>query len=136
MSLFDTLFGKLKSVLHIVAQDVRDVGEKIVDRVEDKIEGVKEKVERHFDISMEEVERRLDVAAAGNPQKLNWRESDVDLLKLLEMDSSKPARKVLASEFNPDYGREFTGTGEQNVWLHKQIMAEIAKRGIPIPQPA
>ena len=131
MSLFDTLFGKLKSVLHIVAQDVRDVGEQIVDRVED----VKEKIERHFDIPADEVAARLDEKAANDPQKLRWRTSIVDLLKLLDMDSSKAARKALATEFNPDYGREFDGLPEQNVWLHKQVMTEIAKRGIPIPQP-
>lgn len=124
MSIFDTLFGKLKSVLHVVAQDVHDVAEDI-----------KEKIEEHFDIPAEEVASRLDIKAANDPQKLKWRTSIVDLLKLLEMDSSISARKALASEFNPDYGKDFTGAAEQNVWLHKQVMAEIAKRGIPIPQP-
>jgi len=128
MSIFDTLFGKLKSVLRVVAQDVRDVGERIVDHVE-------EHIARHFDIPADEVAARLDEKAANDPQKLKWRTSIVDLLKLLDMDSSKTARKALATEFNPDYGREFDGAPEQNIWLHKQVMTEIAKRGIPIPQP-
>jgi hypothetical protein len=132
MSIFDTLFGKLKAVLHVIAQDVRDVGEKIVDHVED----VKEHIAQHFDIPAGEVAGRLDEKAANDPQKLKWRTSIVDLLKLLDMDSSKAARRQLATEFNPDMGREFDGLPEQNVWLHKQVMTEIAKRGIPIPQPA
>ena len=129
MSIFDTLFGKLKSVLHIVAQDVRDVGERIVDHVED----VKEHIARHFDIPADEVAARLDEKAANDPQKLKWRTSIVDLLKLLDMDSSLATRKTMAGDFN--YTGDTNDTATMNTWLHKQVMAEIAKRGIPIPQP-
>lgn len=125
MKIFETLFAKLKAIVHVVAEGVHKTAEE-----------VREKIAEHFDLSAEEVARRLDEKAANDPQKLKWRTSIVDLLKLLEMDSSLTARKALAGEFNPDYGREFDGLPEQNIWLHKQVMAEIAHRGIRIPQPA
>lgn len=131
MKIFETLFAKLKAIVHGVAEDVHAVADKVAERVED----VREKIAQHFDIPADVVAARLDEKAANDPQKLKWRTSIVDLLKLLEMDSSLQARKALAGEFNPDYGREFDGHPEQNIWLHRQVMAEIAKRGIRIPQP-
>jgi hypothetical protein len=45
-----------------------------------------------------DVEKVLSEMAARNPQKLNWRESIVDLLKLLDLDSNLQARRELAGE--------------------------------------
>lgn len=61
----------------------------------------------------------------------NWRESIVDLLKLLDLDSDLEARKELARELNVNAGAH--GSAEQNVALHKAVMREIAKNGGKVP---
>ena len=75
----------------------------------------------------------LEQKAAANPQKLNWRTSIVDLLKLLDMDSSLQARKELAKElYCPD---EFMNdSAKMNVWLHKNVLAHIAANGGNVPK--
>lgn len=119
MSILGTIVDKLRAIVHAVATGVHDI-----------VEDVKERIEEHHDIPPEKVAARLDEMAASDPQKLKWRTSIVDLLKLLGMDSSLSARKALAGEINPDYGREFEGEPEQNIWLHAQVMTAIAKHGI------
>lgn len=66
----------------------------------------------------------------GDPN-LNWRTSIVDLLKLLDLDSSLQARKELAGELNIHAGAD--GTAEQNVALHKAVMRELEKNGGKVP---
>lgn len=69
----------------------------------------------------------LDEMAKKNAQKLNWKTSIVDLLKLLGLDSSLTARKALAAELH------YTGSTEDsaamNIWLHKAVMKQIAEKG-------
>lgn len=67
----------------------------------------------------------LDKKAATTLQKLNWRHSIVDLMKLAGMDSSLPARAEMAAELG--HKGPFTGTAEQNVWLHGQIMRHLSR---------
>ena len=75
----------------------------------------------------------LEQRAAANPQKLNWRTSIVDLLKLLDMDSSLTARKALATELGCP--AEFMGdSAKMNVWLHKTVLARVAANGGRVPQ--
>jgi hypothetical protein len=62
----------------------------------------------------------------------NWKRSIVDLMKLLNLDSSLGARKELAQELG--YSGALDGSAEMNVWLHKQVMAELAKSGGQVPQ--
>jgi len=70
--------------------------------------------------------------AAANPQKLNWKTSIVDLLKLLDIDSSLTARKELAAELNCP--AELLGDSAQmNMWLHKTVLQKIADNGGNIP---
>lgn len=69
-------------------------------------------------------------AAAGN--KLNWKTSIVDLLKLLDLDSSLAARKELATELNVRAGAD--GSAEQNMALHKAVLAKIAANGGNVPK--
>lgn len=73
----------------------------------------------------------LNEMQARNPQKLNWRSSVVDLLKLLGLDSSLEARKMLAAELG------YTGSTEDsaamNIWLHKQVMQKLAENGGKVP---
>ena len=61
----------------------------------------------------------------------NWRTSIVDLLKLLDMDSSLSARKSLADEINIHAGAD--GSAEQNIALQKAVMQKIADNGGKVP---
>ena len=76
---------------------------------------------------------QLEQRAAANPQKLNWRTSIVDLLKLLDMDSSLAARKGLAAELGCP--PELIGdSAKMNMWLHKTVLARIAENGGNVPK--
>ena len=79
-------------------------------------------------ISEVDVEARLD--AMEGADKLNWRTSIVDLMKLIGVDSSYANRKELATEL----GREdYSGTAEDNIWLHQRTMRELAANGGKVP---
>ena len=78
-----------------------------------------------------DVEAELNDMAKKNPEKLNWRTSIVDLMKLVGMDSSLTARKELAPELN--YTGNTTDTASMNMWLHKQVMRKIAENGGKLP---
>lgn len=73
----------------------------------------------------------LDGMNATQPQKLNWRQSIVDLMKLVGMDSSLSARKELARELG--YTGDTSDSASMNIWLHKQVMARIAANGGKLP---
>lgn len=62
----------------------------------------------------------------------NWRRSIVDLLKLLDLDSSLAARKELAQELNVRTGAE--GSAEQNIALSKAVMQKLAENGGKVPE--
>ena len=66
----------------------------------------------------------------GNPD-LNWRTSIVDLMKLLDLDSSLANRKELATELG--YSGAKDGSAEMNIWLHKAVMRELEKNGGTVP---
>jgi Domain of unknown function (DUF3597) len=83
-------------------------------------------------IALVDVVAQLEDWAASNPQKLNWKTSIVDLLKLLELDSSLGARKELATELGCP--ADFMGdSAKMNVWLHKTVLQKIADNGGNIP---
>ena len=79
-------------------------------------------------IAMVDVMTLLAEKAAKHPEKLNWKTSIVDLLKLLGLDSSLAARKELAKElYCPD---ELMGdSARMNMWLHKNVLGHIAANG-------
>jgi hypothetical protein len=80
-----------------------------------------------------DVVAKLEKLAADNPQKLNWRTSIVDLMKLLGMESSLAERKELAEELG--YPREeMNDSAKMNVWLHKQVLRKIAENGGNVPK--
>jgi len=74
----------------------------------------------------------LDGLAAKNSEKLDWKKSIVDLMKLVGMDSSFKARKQLAQELN--YTGDPNDSASMNVWLHKQVLIKIAENGGKVPQ--
>ncbi len=82
-------------------------------------------------ISEVDVEAILSDLAAKSDQKLNWRTSIVDLMKLLGLDSSLAERKGLAQELG--YTGALDGSAEMNIWLHKQVMRELAANGGKVP---
>ncbi len=73
----------------------------------------------------------LDQAAKAKKQKLDWRKSIVDLMKLLDLDSSLAARKQLAKELN--YSGDTSKSAPMNIWLHKQVMIKLAENGGKVP---
>ena len=79
-----------------------------------------------------DVEAVLDKLAADRKAKLDWRHSIVDLMKLLELDSSLPARKELAKELH--YTGATDGSAELNIWLHKAVMKKLAENGGKVPE--
>jgi hypothetical protein len=79
-----------------------------------------------------DVVAQLEKYAAASPQKLNWKTSIVDLLKLLDIDSSLTARRALATELNCP--AELMGDSAQmNMWLHKTVLKRIADNGGNVP---
>lgn len=84
-------------------------------------------------VAIVDVVAQLEQRAAANPQKLNWRTSIVDLLKLLDIDSSFAARKELATELNCP--ADLMGdSAKMNMWLHKTVLARIAANGGNVPK--
>ena len=78
-----------------------------------------------------DVEAVLTKLAAQNKEKLDWRRSIVDLMKLLKLDSSLSARKALAKELH--YTGNPNDSASLNVWLHKQVMIKLAENGGKVP---
>jgi hypothetical protein len=78
-----------------------------------------------------DVEAMLDGLAAKKSEKLNWRTSIVDLMKLLDLDSSLQERKELADELK--YSGDKSDSAAMNVWLHKQVMNKLAQNGGKVP---
>ena len=74
----------------------------------------------------------LTKLAADNEEKLDWRHSIVDLMKLLDLDSSLSARKELAKELH--YSGDANDSAKMNVWLHKQVMVKLAENGGKVPE--
>jgi len=84
-------------------------------------------------ITVVDVITQLEEREAASTQKLNWRVSIVDLLKLLDLDSSFSARKELAVELNCP-AELMDDSAKMNMWLHKTVLARIAENGGNIPQ--
>lgn len=76
---------------------------------------------------------KLERLAASNSQQLNWKTSIVDLLKLLGLDSSLPARKELATELGCPADK-MGDSAQMNIWLHKTVLQKLAANGGNIPK--
>ncbi len=84
-------------------------------------------------MSAVDVVGKLDGLAAKNPQKLNWKTSIVDLMKLLGLDSSLNARKELATELGCPADK-MGDSAQMNMWLHKAVLQKLAANGGNIPK--
>jgi hypothetical protein len=78
-----------------------------------------------------DIEAVVGGMAANKKEKLDWRRSIVDLMKVLDLDSSLTARKQLAQELG--YKGELNGSAEMNIWLHKEVMKKLAENGGKVP---
>ena len=83
-------------------------------------------------IAVVDVVTKLEGLAASSPEKLNWKVSIVDLLKLLGLDSSLNARKELATELGCP-AQAMGDSAQMNVWLHKTVLQKLAQNGGNIP---
>ena len=82
-------------------------------------------------ITREQVEDKIQKLADAKGAPSNWKESIVDLMKLLDLDSSLSARKQLAQELG--YTGALDGSAAMNIWLHKDVMDKLAKSGGAVP---
>ena len=82
-------------------------------------------------VTREQVEDKIQKLADAKGAPSNWKESIVDLMKLLDLESSLSARKQLAQELG--YTGALDGSAEMNVWLHKDVMDKLAKSGGAVP---
>ena len=73
----------------------------------------------------------MDNLAAQSSERLDWRRSIVDLMKLINLDSSLAARKELAQELS--YAGDMNDLASMNIWLHKQVMTKLAENGGKVP---
>lgn len=84
-------------------------------------------------MEMVDVVAKLDGLAKANPEKLDWKVSIVDLLKLLGIDSSLTSRKELATELGCPADLMGGDYAKMNVWLHKTVLQKIAANGGNVP---
>jgi len=73
----------------------------------------------------------MDNLAGQSSERLDWRRSIVDLMKLLNLDSSLAARKELALELS--YTGDMNDSASMNIWLHQQVMTKLAENGGKVP---
>lgn len=97
------------------------------------IQRIKEHQAKPVEVPAVDVVSMLERKAAQTPQELNWKVSIVDLLKLLDLDSSYEARKHLALELGcpPD---KLDDSAQMNTWLHTTVLKKIAENGGNIPR--
>jgi len=83
-------------------------------------------------VAVVDVVAKLEGLAASHPEKLNWKVSIVDLLKLLGLDSSLAARKELATELGCP-AEKMGDSAQMNMWLHKTVLQKLADNGGNVP---
>jgi hypothetical protein len=84
-------------------------------------------------IPVVDVVAKLEGLAAAHGQKLNWKVSIVDLLKLLDLDSSFAARKELATDLGCP-AEKMGDSAQMNMWLHKAVLQKLAENGGNVPK--
>lgn len=137
-NIFSKIFPSAQAAVGHAKDAVKEQVDKITDTVKDKTsnntgnnsnsdQNQQNSSENKTPISQVDVMSILDNLAKKFPEKLNWKTSIVDLLKLLGIDSSLDARKKLATELN--YTGSTDDTASMNTWLIKEVMKKIAEKG-------
>ncbi len=133
----DTAAEATGNVAESVSEAVEAGGEKVAEAVESIGEDLAEAASSDSGpeaASKLDVEAMLDEMAEKHPEDLEWRLTIVDLLKLLDLDSSYEARKGMALELG--YSQDDIdgkGSAEMNIWLHRQVMNKITENGGKVP---
>ena len=83
-------------------------------------------------ISVVDVVAKMEALASAHAEKLNWKVSIVDLMKLLGLESSLAARKELATELGCP-AEKMGDSAQMNMWLHKTVLQKLAENGGNIP---
>ncbi|MCX8596269.1 MULTISPECIES: DUF3597 domain-containing protein [unclassified Gilliamella] len=136
-NIFSKIFPSAQAAVGHAKDAVKEQVDKITDTVKDKTssnntdsntdQNQQNTSENKNPISEIDVMSILDNLAKKFPEKLNWKTSIVDLLKLLGIDNSLDARKKLATELN--YTGSTDDTAAMNTWLFKEVMKKIAEKG-------
>jgi hypothetical protein len=79
-----------------------------------------------------DVDKVVSGLAAQKKEKLDWKKSIVDLMKVLDLDSSLKNRQELAKELG--YTGDMNDSAKMNIWLHKQVMTKLAENGGKVPE--
>jgi hypothetical protein len=127
MSIFSSIFEKLG----ISSASAAEAPE--TDPVETASTVQSESVSSVAGITVVDVVAKLEGLAAASSEKLNWKVSIVDLLKLLGLDSSLASRKQLAQELGCPSAK-MGDSAQMNMWLHKTVLQKLAQNGGNIPQ--
>ncbi|OTQ74553.1 DUF3597 domain-containing protein [Gilliamella apicola] len=137
-NIFSKIFPSAQAAVGHAKDAVKEQVDKITDTVKDKTsnntgnnsnsdQNQQNSSENKTPISQVDVMSILDNLAKKFPEKLNWKTSIVDLLKLLGIDNSLDARKKLATELN--YTGNTDDTAAMNTWLIKEVLKKIAEKG-------
>jgi hypothetical protein len=78
-----------------------------------------------------DVDKVVTDLASKKKEKLDWKKSIVDLMKVLDLDSSLKNRQELAKELG--YTGDMNDSAKMNIWLHKQVMIKLADNGGKVP---
>ncbi|MCX8670568.1 DUF3597 domain-containing protein [Gilliamella sp. B2865] len=141
MGILNNIFSKIFPSAQAAVGHAKDAVKEQVDKITDTVKGntssnntnsnteqnQQNTSENKKPISEIDVMSILDNLAKKFPEKLNWKTSIVDLLKLLGIDNSLDARKKLATELN--YTGSTDDTAAMNTWLIKEVMKKIAEKG-------
>ena len=128
-----SLFTKILEKLGIKGAETKTTTPAGTPKVATPVKGGFNKAAFQRAVPMVDVVSKLDGLAAKNPEKLNWKVSIVDLLKLLDIDSSFEARKELAIELGCPADK-MGDSARMNTWLHKTVLQKLALNGGNIPK--
>lgn len=134
MGILNNIFSKIFPSAQAAANvdnTVKDKVNSMTDAAKNAASGIQTETQQNSDqakqVSQTDVMSILENLANKYPEKLNWKTSIVDLLKLLGIDNSLEARKNLAKELN--YPGSTDDTASMNMWLIKEVMKKIAEKG-------
>ena len=131
MSILGKIFGKIFPSMADKPEVIADAGVATSSTVPGTPAAPGEVLAAQAPMQQVDVEAMLNDKASRHSEKLNWRTSIVDLMKLLDLDSSLGERKELAKELG--YTADTSDSAAMNVWLHRQVMNKLAANGGKVP---
>ena len=121
-----SIFGKIASAIFGAAKSAGNAISGAASAVESAV------AKKPVPMTRDQVDAMIQkIADDSGHRDYNWKQSIVDLMKLLKLDSSLTARKELAQELG--YKGALDGSAEMNVWLHQQVMAKLMESGGVVP---